>query len=77
MCATAEMVASDDDYVEGDDDIQLPGVRSRSARGATSRAAARDSNFALTKTWENLEEGADGTITGAVEGLQAAEKRKR
>lgn len=70
------MVASDDDYVEDDDDIRVPGARRQGGRHASS-AAVRDSNFALTKTWENLEEGADGTITGAVEGLAEAEKRKR
>lgn len=76
------MVGSDDDYVDDDDDIQAPGGRLRGggnnhSKGARTLASDRDVNFSLTRTWENVAEGADGTITGAVEGLAEAEKRKR
>lgn len=64
----------------GDDDYDDDAPRS-STRGRTQarKAAARDSaqNFEVTRTWDLLTEGADGTITGAVEGLLEAGKRKR
>ncbi len=75
------MVISDGDYVEGSEDgIDIPsssrdvpsGTRSRS-----TRANKESSGFEVTRTWENLTEGADGTITGAVEGLLQAGKRQR
>lgn len=79
------MVASDDEYIEdiSDGDIQGPGLRTRagaqaqSRQSRSSRKAEEANNFELTRTWENLTEGADGTITGAVEGLLEAGKRKR
>jgi transcription initiation factor TFIIH subunit 2 len=59
--------------VSDDDDLRAPG-RSQ-ARRADARDDARD--FEVTRTWDLLTEGADGTITGAVEGLLEAGKRKR
>jgi transcription initiation factor TFIIH subunit 2 len=75
------MVASDDDYVEGsDDDIVVPSS-SRDAQSGTrsksTRANKESSGFEVTRTWENLTEGADGTITSTVEGLLQAGKRQR
>jgi hypothetical protein len=75
------MVESDDDYVEGSDDdtnirssgrVGVTGTRSKS-----SRTNKEVTGFEVTRTWENLTEGADGTITGAVEGLLQAGKRQR
>jgi transcription initiation factor TFIIH subunit 2 len=59
--------------VSDDDDLRASG-RSQ-ARRADARDDARD--FEVTRTWDLLTEGADGTITGAVEGLLEAGKRKR
>ena len=75
------MVDSDDDYVEGsDDDIDIPSSNRDAFAGTRSkstRANKESSGFEVTRTWEDLTEGADGTITGAVEGLLQAGKRQR
>ena len=75
------MVPDEDDYVGGsDDDIDvrpssgpdaLVGTRSKSSR------TKKETGFEVSRTWEKLTEGADGTITGAVEGLLQAGKRQR
>ena len=76
------MAPSDDDFLAGSDDeddvLPVP-VRRGAARCTRSTAARRskDTNFEVTRTWENVAEGADGTITGAVEGLLESRKRKR
>ncbi|KAJ9617225.1 hypothetical protein H2200_000946 [Cladophialophora chaetospira] len=65
--------AADEDY---DDEGPVSSTRGRAvAQRATDRESARD--FEVTRTWDLLTEGADGTITGAVEGLLEAGKRKR
>ena len=65
--------AGDDDY---DDDAPRSSTRGLAmARRAMERESAQ--NFEVTRTWDLLTEGADGTITGAVEGLLEAGKRKR
>lgn len=65
--------AGDEDY---DDDAPRSSTRGRTmAQRAIDRESARD--FEVTRTWDLLTEGADGTITGAVEGLLEAGKRKR
>ncbi|KAJ5714517.1 uncharacterized protein N7483_011698 [Penicillium malachiteum] len=72
------MADSDEEYVgevtEDEDDLQVtrrnqPGTRKRKQRGAAE--------WELSRTWETLVEGADGTISSAVEGLLEASKRKR
>ena len=70
------MPASGDEYIADGSDDELP---RGSGRTQTRRAAARDSaqNFEVTRTWDLLTEGADGTITGTVESLLEAGKRKR
>jgi transcription initiation factor TFIIH subunit 2 len=74
-------MVSDDDYVEvSDDDIDIRATGRDAAAGTRSkstRANKESSGFEVTRTWENLTEGADGTITGAVEGLLQAGKRQR
>ncbi|RVX72893.1 hypothetical protein B0A52_03246 [Exophiala mesophila] len=70
------MPAPGDDHGDGgsdEDAIRAPG-RSK-ARQANDHDSARD--FEVTRTWDLLTEAADGTITGAVEGLLEAGKRKR
>ena len=75
------MVNSDDDYVEGDeDDIEIRSPNRDAPFGTRSRSTRTNkesSGFEVTRTWEDLTEGADGTITGAVEGLLQAGKRQR
>ncbi|ERF75896.1 hypothetical protein EPUS_01262 [Endocarpon pusillum Z07020] len=75
-------MVSDEDYVGGsDDDVDIGGSSNRDAlagtRSKSTRANKESSGFEVTRTWENLTEGADGTITGAVEGLLQAGKRQR
>ncbi|KAL9620287.1 MAG: hypothetical protein Q9160_005186 [Pyrenula sp. 1 TL-2023] len=71
------MVVSDDDYAaSGSEDDERIGRPGRRARGKPSRPE-NENLFEVSRTWEALEEGADGTITGAVEGLMEAGKRKR
>ena len=54
------------------------GTRSQGGRpGARGSGVKRAGGFEVSRTWEALEEGADGTITGALEGLMEAGKRKR
>lgn len=75
---------SDDEYVQtySDDDVDAHQVsKGGSLRGKTSRSGGgsskRAGGFEVSRTWETLEEGADGTISGAIEGLLEAGKRKR
>jgi transcription initiation factor TFIIH subunit 2 len=68
------MPVSDDDYIEdaSDDEIQI--TRStRPKRGGLGT----DGAWEVSRTWESVVEGADGTITSAVDGLLEAGKRKR
>ncbi|KAL4870168.1 hypothetical protein BDV12DRAFT_62347 [Aspergillus spectabilis] len=76
------MADSDEEYIggisedEGDDNII------RGSRGAVGPASKRrkqkgGAEFELSRTWETLVEGADGTISSTVEGLLEASKRKR
>ena len=77
------MVDSDDEYVQdaSDDDVNLHRVTRGDGRGGsrTSGANARGGagGWEVTRTWENVVEGADGTISSTVEGLLEASKRKR
>ncbi|KAJ5653509.1 hypothetical protein N7490_000512 [Penicillium lividum] len=72
------MADSDEEYVgdvtEDEDDLQVIrkdqiGTRKRKQRGGAE--------WELSRTWETLVEGADGTISATVEGLLEAGKRKR
>ncbi|KAK7888338.1 hypothetical protein LTR67_008684 [Exophiala xenobiotica] len=69
------MPLSGDDFVVDDDDEILRAPSRSRARRANAREDAQ--NFEVTRTWDLLTEDADGTITGAVEGLLEAGKRKR
>lgn len=72
------MADSDEEYVgevtEDEDDLQVN-------RGDNTRAKKRKqrggAEWELSRTWETLVEGADGTINSTVEGLLEAGKRKR
>ena len=72
-----DMADSDEEYVgevtEDEDDLQV-------TRGDNSRARRKQrggAEWELSRTWETLVEGADGTINSTVEGLLEAGKRKR
>lgn len=80
-----EIVDDDDD---DDDELDTGPAVSASASGPRGRAAAsRDARkrkkgrggaeWEVSRTWESLVEGADGTISATVEGLLEAGKRKR
>ncbi|CAG8876847.1 unnamed protein product [Penicillium nalgiovense] len=71
------MADSDEEYVgevtEDEDDLQV-------TRGDNPRARRKQrggAEWELSRTWETLVEGADGTINSTVEGLLEAGKRKR
>lgn len=72
------MADSDEEYVgevtEDEDDLQV-------TRGDIARTKKRKprggAEWELSRTWETLVEGADGTINSTVEGLLEAGKRKR
>ncbi|KKY16227.1 putative tfiih basal transcription factor complex p47 subunit [Phaeomoniella chlamydospora] len=74
------MTASDDDFIndasDDDADVRAPG-RAKDRNTRSKAAQQKESGFEVSRTWEALEEGADGTLTGAVEGLLEAGKRKR
>ena len=77
------MVQRDDEYVQddtiSDDEVDASHQVTRGA-GAGTRASgrgARGGGWEVARTWENLVEGADGTINSTVEGLLEAAKRKR
>ncbi|WEW56332.1 hypothetical protein PRK78_001775 [Emydomyces testavorans] len=71
----------DDDLGDDDEDNELDTrnvIRGRSGRSRGKRKKQRDGHeFEVSRTWETLVEGADGTISSTVEGLLEAGKRKR
>lgn len=79
------MADSDDEYVQdiSDDDADAHIVRrggeshGTRASGKANARGGRSANWEVTRTWENVVEGADGTISGTVDGLLEAGKRKR
>ncbi len=74
------MADSDDEYVQDISDEEVEAHQVTRGAGASSRATGHSSQAAgweVTRTWENVVEGADGTISSTVEGLLEAGKRKR
>jgi len=72
------MADSDEEYV-GDvteDEDDFPVSRNDRTR-AGKRKQRGGAEWELSRTWETLVEGADGTISSTVEGLLEAGKRKR
>ncbi|OQD79734.1 hypothetical protein PENANT_c045G01716 [Penicillium antarcticum] len=71
------MADSDEEYVgevtEDEDDLQV----TRGDTRARKRKQRGGAEWELSRTWETLVEGADGTINSTVEGLLEAGKRKR
>ena len=73
------MADSDEEYVatEDEDEAAAQGSRSAPASRAKRRKQRGGAEWEVSRTWETLIEGADGTISSAVEGLLEAGKRKR
>ncbi|KAL2802890.1 Ssl1-like-domain-containing protein [Aspergillus granulosus] len=75
------MADSDEEYIEGvsedEADNNIRGTRSAAGSASKRRKQKGGAEFELSRTWETLVEGADGTISSTVEGLLEASKRKR
>lgn len=76
------MVSSDEEYAPGasDDEVDAHRVSRRGGGGSHSRlrGLAKDHAFnEVRRTWEDVEEGEDGTITGTINSLLQKGKRKR
>lgn len=74
------MADSDEEYVQDISDDEVEAHQVTRGAGASSRATgqgSRGAGWEVTRTWENVVEGADGTISSTVDGLLEAAKRKR
>lgn len=76
------MVESDGEYAPGgsDDDVEAHQVTAdgRHAESTSrSRGKAGEAFNVIRRTWEDVEEGEDGTITGTIDSLLQQGKRKR
>lgn len=74
------MADSDEEYVQDITDDEVEAHQVTQGGGAGSRATghgSRGAGWEVTRTWENVVEGADGTISSTVDGLLEAAKRKR
>ena len=74
------MAESDEDYEQEISDDEVEAHQVTRGAGTGSRATGqglRGAGWEVTRTWENVVEGADGTINSTVEGLLEAGKRKR
>ena len=74
------MADSDDDYVQdiSDEEGEAHQVTRGSGEGSNAQGLGkRGKDWEVSRTWENVVEGADGTINSTVEGLLEAGKRKR
>ena len=74
------MAETDDEYVQDISDDEVEAHQVTRGAGVGSRAAGqgnRGGGWEVTRTWENVVEAADGTISSTVEGLLEAGKRKR
>lgn len=77
------MADSDEDYVgelsDDADDIDAHQVSRGTSAGTRSRKKKQrgGAEWEISRTWENLVESADGTISATVDSLLEAGKRKR
>jgi transcription initiation factor TFIIH subunit 2 len=75
------MADSDEEYIgsisEDEADNNIRGTRGAAGPASKRRKQKGGAEFELSRTWETLVEGADGTISSTVEGLLEASKRKR
>ena len=74
-------MADSDAYEEEDivdEDVEDHRVTRGSGEGSRARGiGVRGGGWEVSRTWENVVEGADGTLSSTVEGLLEADKRKR
>lgn len=74
------MVDSDEDYVgtiSEDEEGEAHVVSAAAGPRARRRKQHGGAEWEVSRTWESVVEGADGTISSTVEGLLEAGKRKR
>ena len=76
------MPDSDDDYIQENSEEetgahQVTRGAKHGSRATGDGARGTAGEWEVTRTWENVVEGADGTISSTVEGLLEAGKRKR
>ena len=74
------MADTDDEYVQdvSDDEVEAHQVTRGAGEGTRATAQGKKGGaWEVTRTWENVVEGADGTINSTIDGLFEAGKRKR
>ncbi|RAO67117.1 uncharacterized protein BHQ10_003129 [Talaromyces amestolkiae] len=73
------MADSDEEYVGSgsEDEIDAHMVSSGAGTRSARKKQRGGATFEVSRTWESVIEGADGTISSTVEGLLEAGKRKR
>ena len=74
------MAESDDEYIQdiSDDEVEAHQVTRGAGTGSNGRIqGGRGGGWEVTRTWENVVEGADGTISSNVDELLEAGKRQR
>ncbi|KAL8861096.1 MAG: hypothetical protein Q9178_002609 [Gyalolechia marmorata] len=73
------MVESDQEYAPdaSDDDLDAHQVSTRGGGGRLSKAQIEHAFNEVRRTWEDVEEGEDGTITKTIDSLLQQGKRKR
>ena len=76
------MADSDDEYIQNISDDEADAHQVTRGAGPGTRASGQgvrrgQQGWEVTRTWENVVEGADGTISSTVDGLLEAGKRKR
>ena len=71
------MVDRDEEYVQdiSEDEAEAHQVTRTRSRGTGQGSGS--GGWEVTRTWENVVEGADGTINSTIEGILEAGKRKR
>ncbi len=73
------MVESDQEYAPdaSDDDLDAHQVSKRGGGGRLSKDQTDHAFNEVRRTWEDVEEGEDGTITKTIDSLLQQGKRKR
>lgn len=75
--ATEIMADSDEEYIGEITDDEEVGSHQVSRDTRSRKRQRGGAEWEVSRTWETLVEGADGTISSTVEGLLEAGKRKR
>ena len=79
---STNMADSDEEYIQDISDDEVEAHQVTRGAGPGTRASGQgirrgQQGWEVTRTWENVVEGADGTISSTIEGLLEASKRKR